>query len=158
MSNQVARNSRSHYLFQKANKYEIAATASRDQTIFTVQYTLAAGSSNRLSDELTLSGGALTVKKDGLYIISGQVVWATSAVGERLVSVNCAGGDVCQRLVVGAGSTTQAMSTPFSVCVFLVKDQVISVQARQQSGGNLDLLGKDTSAGNYTRMNIIYLG
>ncbi len=90
---------------------------------------------------ITIGTGTITAFYDGFYDIAANLRFATNGAGTRSMFIRVNGSDILEQEQLGFGNgvdnTLSASITSFR----LSAGDVVSVYARQTSGGNLDLNG-----------------
>lgn len=88
----------------------------------------------------TTNNERLTAPADGYYLIGGHLLWTGNSTGRRIVEITVNGSTIVARQEIPqpgvATSTAQSIATEY----YLTAGQYVELYARQDSGGDLDLV------------------
>jgi hypothetical protein len=132
------------------------AYAANNQTIVTSGWRLVAlGSENfdtNTMHDLSTNNSRITIKKAGLYILSGLVSWfdGTGAGTLRGIAIFLNSASIAESQYRATNYAGGFVSTPYLLAV----NDYVELYAYQDSGGNLDARG----GSNYTFLSAVYVG
>lgn len=114
---------------------ERSSTQSIPSSSWTV---IALNINDRTQGGFSWNNNALVVPRDGIYLISGALRWASNSNGGRGTGLYV-GEDRVSFIFVGSSSTTANPMLPVSTTAFLSEGDRVSLRAYQQSGSSLGL-------------------
>ena len=126
--------------FQRATNQSLT-----DATAATITFPVASAGTAQGNDWLTESAGVVTIKRAGIYRLTGTVEFAANATGYRQagVLVNAATYGVPTTLL--AAPATRATRVPTTADISLAAGDTVGLTATQNSGGALNVTAADFS-------------
>ncbi|HSX67222.1 hypothetical protein, partial [Nocardioides sp.] len=88
---------------------------------------------------MAYSSGTFTADRAGIYEVRGVITFASNATGSRIARILAAGTEV-YRNTIGTNPSSLT-SVPFSDSVRLAAGDTLEIEAWQNSGGSLDVIG-----------------
>lgn len=126
--------------FQRATNQSLT-----DATGATITFPVASTGTAQGNDWLTEASGVVTIKRAGVYRLTGTVEFAANATGYRQVGVLVNGATYGIGTTLLAAPATRATRVPATADVSLAAGDTVGLTATQNSGGALNVSAADFS-------------